>query len=296
MRILVTGSHGLIGSALVPALARAGHDVVPVVRGPAGPGEITWEPALGVLDASQLERIDGAVHLAGEGIADKRWTSAQKQRILESRTASTDLLARRLAEVRPSVLVSGSAVGFYGDRGDEMVDESSPPGTGFLADVCRQWEAATAPAEQAGIRVVHARTGIVLSTDGGALKKQLGLFKSGLGGKLGTGRQYQSWISIDDEVGAIVHALTTPSLAGPVNLTAPHPVTNAELTEILGLVLHRPTLVSAPSLGLSLALGKELAAEMLLAGQRVMPRKLESSGYSFQHPELEKALRAILGK
>jgi uncharacterized protein (TIGR01777 family) len=196
---------------------------------------------------------------------------------------------------RPSVLVSGSAIGYYGDGGESELDESSPSGTGFLADVCRQWEAATAPAEAAGIRVVHIRTGIVLSPDGGALKKQLPLFKVGLGGKLGSGRQYQSWIALDDEVGGIVHALQTDSLTGPVNLTAPHPVTNLEFTKTLGSVVGRPTVMAAPKFALSAALGHQLVDEMLLAGQRVLPAKLLASGYVFRYPELEPALRALLG-
>jgi hypothetical protein len=297
MRILVTGSHGLIGSALVAALEREGHDVVRVVRGPAGPGEVHWDPAAGELDLSGTDKIDAAVHLAGEGIAEKRWTSEQKRRIVDSRVASTDLLARSLAAAghRPSVLVSGSAVGIYGDRGDVVIDEDSPAGAGFLAEVCRQWEAATAPASDAGIRVVHARSGIVLSPEGGALKRQLPLFKVGIGGRLGSGRQYQSWIALDDEVVAIMFALENESLSGPVNLTAPHPVTNAEFTKTLGAVLGRPTVVAAPKFGLSAVLGHELVSEMLLAGQRVMPMRLLGSGYTFRYPELEPALRSLLG-
>jgi uncharacterized protein (TIGR01777 family) len=297
MRVLVTGSHGLIGSALVAALAEEGHDVLRAVRGPAGPGEVAWDPDRGQLDAAALEKVEAAVHLAGAPIAEKRWTAEHKRRILDSRVTSTDLLARRLAEARPgpSVLISGSAVGFYGDRGDEIVDEDSSAGTGFLAEVCTQWEAATGPAEEAGIRVVHARTGIVLSADGGALKKQLPLFKVGLGGRFGTGRQYQSWISRADEVGAIIFALQTPSLAGAVNLTAPHPVTNAEFTKTLGSVMGRPTMMTAPKFGLAAALGRQMAEEMLLTGQRVMPAQLVAAGYQFQYPELEPALRALLG-
>jgi hypothetical protein len=297
MRVLVTGSHGLIGTALVAALERDGHEVVPLVRSPPGPGEITWDPARGELDPSGLDKIDAAVNLAGEGLAEKRWTPEQKQRIRDSRVRSTDLLARRLADAdhRPAVLVSGSAIGIYGDGGDAVLDEDSPVGSGFLADVCREWEAAASPASDAGVRVVLARTGIVLTPDGGALKKQLPLFKVGMGGRLGSGRQYQSWITLRDEVGAIIHALTTESLSGPVNLTAPNPVTNGELTKILGAVLGRPTLVAAPKFGLSAALGREMVAEMLLAGQRVVPRRLQESGYVFRDPDLEPALRGLLG-
>jgi uncharacterized protein (TIGR01777 family) len=298
MRVIVTGSHGMIGSALIPALETAGHRVVRLVRGSPGPGEVHWDPAAGVLDVADLAGADSAVHLAGEGVATKRWTPEQKQRILDSRVKSTDLLSRRLVELdpRPSVLVAGSAVGVYGDRGDEELDEQSKAGTGFLAGLSQQWEAATAPAEEAGIRVVHIRTGIVLSPTGGALKKQLPLFKIGLGGRLGSGRQYQSWISLDDEVGAILFALTTPSLSGPVNLTSPNPVTNADYTKTLGAVLGRPTIFPVPRLGLASILGGEATDEMLLGGQRVLPRKLEEHGYEFMNPELEPALRALLGR
>ncbi|MDQ1393490.1 MAG: uncharacterized protein QOF30_2467 [Acidimicrobiaceae bacterium] len=298
MRIAVTGSHGLIGAALVAELARQGHEVVAVVRSSAGPGDIAWDPQAGQLDATALAGVDAAVHLGGQPIAEKRWTADQKRRILESRVASTDLLSRRLAEAqpRPSVLISGSAIGYYGDRGDDVVDERSPAGAGFLSEVCQRWEEATAPAEAAGIRVVHIRTGIVLSADGGALKKQLPLFRVGMGGRLGTGEQYQSWISIHDEVGGIIHALQNESLSGALNLTAPNPVTNAQFTKTLGSVLGRPTLVAAPKFGLSAVLGHELVTEVLLAGQRVMPRKLLDSGYKFAFSELEPALRQLLEK
>lgn len=297
MRVLVSGSHGLIGSALVPALRHAGHEVVALVRGPAEGDQIRWDPAEGQLGAS-LSGIDAAVHLAGEGLAEKRWTPAQKRRIVDSRVKSTQLLAQRLAEAdpTPSVMVSGSAIGLYGNRGDTLVDEDSDAGSGFLARLCQDWEAAAAPAEAAGIRVVAIRTGIVMSPAGGALKKLLPLFKLGLGGKFGSGQQYQSWISIDDEVGAIMHALSTATLSGPVNLTAPHPVTNAEFTRKLGSVLHRPSVVPVPGLALSLVLGHELAEEMLLGGQRVRPKRLEQSGYLFEYPELESALRQLLGR
>ncbi len=298
MRIAVTGSHGLIGAALVAELARQGHEVVALVRASAGPGDIAWDPQAGQLDVAALAGVDAAVHLAGQPIADKRWTADQKRRILESRVASTDLLSRRLAEAepRPSVLISGSAIGYYGDRGDDVVDERSPAGGGFLSEVCQRWEEATAPAEAAGIRVVHIRTGIVLSADGGALKKQLPLFRVGMGGRLGSGEQYQSWISLQDEVGGIIHALQTESLVGALNLTAPNPVTNAQFTKTLGAVLGRPTLVAAPKFGLSAVLGHELVTEMLLAGQRVMPKRLLDTGYTFAFSELEPALRQLLEK
>jgi uncharacterized protein (TIGR01777 family) len=297
MKLAVTGSRGLLGSALVPALEAAGHTVVRLVRGSAMNGEVRWDPAAGVLDTTLLVGVDGAVNLAGEGIADKRWTQEQKQRILDSRVRSTELLARGLAALdpKPSVLVSGSAIGFYGDRGDEELTEESVSGDGFLADLVRRWEAATAPAEAAGVRVAHIRTGIVLSARGGALKKQLPLFKLGLGGRLGSGRQYQSWIAIDDEIGAILHALSTDRISGPVNLTAPMPVTNREFTATLGRVLGRPTLLPVPRFALSLALGGQLATEVLLASQRVLPATLGATGYQFKHPGLEAALRAALG-
>jgi uncharacterized protein (TIGR01777 family) len=297
MKVAVTGSHGLIGSALVPALQAAGHEVIRLVRGSARTGEIHWDPAAGVLDLTLLDGVEGAVNLAGETIADKRWSAERKRKILNSRLDSTGLLARRMARLDPppSVLVSGSAVGFYGDRGDEELTEKSPAGTGYLADVVRHWEAATAPAERAGIRVVHIRTGLVLSAKGGILKRMLPLFKLGAGGKLGSGRQYQSWISIDDEVQGILHALTNGELSGPLNLTAPNPVTNADFTRTLGSVLRRPTFLSVPRFALSLALGKELTGEALVTGQRVLPVKLEESGYRFADPELEPTLRSLLG-
>jgi hypothetical protein len=298
MRVLVSGSHGLIGSALVTALEHDGHTVVRLVRGGSGPDEIAWDPEGGRLDASALTSLDAAVHLAGQPIAEKRWTDDQKRRITQSRTASTDLLARRLSESPspPAVLINSSAIGYYGNPGNAIVDESSPPGTGFLAEVCQQWEAATAPAEVAGIRVVHVRTGVVLSPAGGALKQQLPLFRLGLGGRLGSGRQYQSWISLDDEVAAISFALKTDSLTGPVNLTAPHPVTNAEFTKTLGRVLHRPAVLVVPPFALAAVFGRQMVEEMLLASQRVMPVALERHGFQFRHPELEAALRDLLGR
>ncbi len=258
----------------MPALTKDGHEVVRLERGAAGSqGGLSWDPDAGRLDPASLVGIDAAVHLAGAPIADKRWTADQKRRIVDSRTKTTDLLSRRLAELSPvpSVLVSGSAIGFYGDRGDAVVDEGSPAGTGFLAGVCQQWEAATAPAQDAGIRVAHARTGIVLSAGGGMLKKLLPLFRVGMGGRLGSGTQYISWISLEDEVRALMYALQTPSISGAVNLTAPNPVTNAEFTTTLGAVLGRPTKVTAPKFGLAALMGHELVAEMLLAGQRVVP-------------------------
>jgi uncharacterized protein (TIGR01777 family) len=298
MRVIVTGSHGMIGSALIPALQSAGHQAVPVVRGSPAGGEIGWDPATGVLDRRDLAGVDAAVHLAGESIGTKRWNPQHKRRILDSRVKSTDLLARRLAELdpRPSVLIAGSAIGFYGDRGSEELDEQSGPGTGFLAEVVQQWEAATGAAADAGIRVVRVRTGVVLSPAGGALQKQLPLFRAGLGGRLGSGRQYVSWIALDDEIGAILFALDNAGLTGPVNVTSPHPVTNAELTRTLGAVLGRPAVLAIPRIGLAALLGGEMADEMLVGGQRVIPRQLLEHGYRFARPDLEPALRHLLGR
>jgi uncharacterized protein (TIGR01777 family) len=298
MRVIVTGSHGMIGSALIPALRAAGHQAVPVVRRLPAAGEVGWDPARGVLDVRDLAGADAAVHLAGEAIGARRWNAQQKQRILDSRVTGTDLLSRRLAELepRPSVLIAGSAIGFYGDRGPEELDEQSGPGTGFLAEVAQQWEGATTAAAEAGIRVVHIRTGVVLSPTGGALRKQLPIFKAGLGGRLGSGQQYLSWVSLDDEIGAILFALNTAGLAGPVNVTSPQPVTNAEFTTTLGAVLGRPAVFAVPRIGLAALLGGEMADEMLLGGQRVIPKQLLDHGHVFAQPDLETALRHVLGR
>jgi uncharacterized protein len=294
--IAISGSSGLIGTALIQALTAAGHRPVRIVRGAATGDAVSWDPQADTIDAGALEGMDAVVHLAGAGIGDHRWTDAYKQELVDSRVRGTTLIATTLAgrQRPPAVLVSASAVGWYGDRGDETVDERSGPGSGFLAELCQQWEAAADPARAAGIRVVHTRSGIVLSDKGGALKKQLLLFKLGLGGRFGSGQQWQSWIGLDDEVGAILHALTA-DIAGPVNLTAPNPVRNIEFTKTLGSVLHRPTILPVPSFGPKLLLGPELADVLLSEGQRVMPTALESSGYTFRHPTLEASLRAILG-
>lgn len=297
MRVAVTGSTGLIGSALLPALRAAGHTPVAVVRGVAQPGDIGWDPRAGSIDPAAFVGIDAVVHLAGAGIGDRRWTDEYKREIHDSRTRSTNLLSEALAAVEggPRILLSGSAIGIYGSRGDEVLDESSAPGTGFLADVCRDWEAATAVAEAAGVRVAHLRTGIVLSPHGGALKKQLPLFKFGLGGRFGNGRQWQSWISIDDEVAAILYLLDH-EVSGAVNLTAPNPVTNAEFTRTLAAVLRRPAIVPVPSFGPKLLLGAELAQNLLFDGQRVVPKVLLDDGFGFSSPDLEGALRSLLGR
>ncbi len=257
MDVLVTGAHGLIGSALLPRLRADGHRVVRLVRGaPEGADDVRWDPAADTIDAAGLEGVDAVVHLAGAGIGDKKWTPARKQLILESRTQSTDLLARTLAGLTrpPQVLLSGSAVGYYGDQGEQVLVEESPPGDDFTAQVCVPWEAATAPAEAAGIRVVHLRTGIVLAAHGGALQRMLLPFKLGLGGRVGSGEQYMSWIALDDHVGALRHLLTTDSVRGAANLTAPNPATNAEFTRALGNALHRPTVLPTPLLPLKAVL------------------------------------------
>lgn len=298
MDVAISGSSGLIGTALIPALTAAGHRPVRLVRRPAsGADEIAWDPARGQIDAASLEGIGAVVHLAGAGIGDRRWTDAYKREILESRTVSTALLAGTLASLQrpPAVFLSGSAIGFYGASATETFTERSPHGSGFLAEVCVAWEAAAAPAVDAGIRTAFLRTGIVLSPAGGALRKQLPLFRLGLGGRFGTGRQWQSWISIDDEVGAIVHLLGS-SVAGPVNLTAPNPVTNGEFTKTLARVLRRPAVLPVPRFAPALLLGGELADNLLFTGQRVLPEVLTADGYSFRHPELEDGLRALLGK
>lgn len=298
MRIAITGSTGLIGSVLVPHLRAAGHETVSLVRrAPTSPAEVQWDPSRGVLNAKDLEGVNAVVHLAGAGIGDKRWTDSYKREILESRTKSTELLAQRMTEVenKPSVFLSGSAIGVYGPRGDEELSENASHGSTFLADVCERWESATGPAQAAGIRTVHLRTGIVLSTQGGALKKQLPLFKLGLGGRFAKGAQWQSWISITDEIRAITHLLTS-SLEGPVNLTAPEPVTNGEFTRVLASVVKRPALLPIPSFGPKLLLGGELADALLFTGQRVIPTALTRDGFVFTHSTLEAALRDLLSK
>jgi uncharacterized protein (TIGR01777 family) len=280
VRVAISGSHGLIGSALVEALEAEGDEVTRLAR-------VVHEPAT-------LEGHDAVVNLAGAGIGDHRWTDSYKRLVLESRVKGTDALSRALASLKrpPRVLISGSAVGFYGNRGEEELTEASGPGTGFLSDVVQQWETAAAPAADAGIRVVNIRSGIVMTAKGGALKKQLLPFKLGLGGRLGSGKQYLSWISLDDEIGGIRHALSNESVRGPINLTAPSPVTNAEFTKTLGHVLRRPTVIPVPTPALDLILGRQLVREMLLGGQRVLPAVLQAHGYGFRHPDLEGALHS----
>jgi uncharacterized protein (TIGR01777 family) len=298
MNILVTGSSGLIGSALLPFLTTGGHQVTRLVRSQPRAGEmaVRWDPDAGALDPKSLEGVDAVVHLAGENIA-ARWTAAKKRQIRDSRVKGTRLLSDTLArlETPPKVLVCASAIGYYGDRGEEVLTEESAAGSGFLAEVCRAWEGAAEPARQKGIRVVHLRFGVVLSPAGGALAKMLPPFRLGLGGPLGHGRQYMSWIAIDDAVGAIQHALNVAALQGPTNAVAPSPVTNQQFTKTLGKVLGRPTLFPMPAFAARLMFG-EMADELLLASARVQPTKLLSTGYAFRYPDLEAALRHLLGK
>lgn len=297
VRVAITGSHGLIGSALVDRLRSDGHQPVPIVRATPAAGEIGWDPRAGRLDPADLTGIDAVVNLAGAGIGDKRWSDEYKRVVLDSRVDATRLVAETMAAATggPQILLSGSAIGFYGDRGDEELDEGSAAGTGFLSEVVEAWEAATAPAARAGARVVHLRSGIVLAPKGGALGKLLPLFKLGLGGRFGPGTQWMSWIALEDEVGAIVHLLTS-TLAGPVNLTAPNPARNAELADTLGTVLHRPTVLPVPTFGPKLLLGGERADALLFDGQRVLPTALLADGYQYVHPTLEGALRSILAR
>ena len=295
MRLLVSGATGLVGTALGERAGRD-HEIVRLVRSaPAGAAEYRWDPLAGSVDPAALAGVEGIVHLAGETVAG-RWTESKKQRIRDSRVLGTRALAAAAAaaDPRPRVMVCASAIGFYGDRGDERLTEESPPGEGFLAQVVQEWEAAAEPAHAAGIRVVHLRFGIVQSAKGGALRTQLPLFRLGLGGRVGGGRQYVSWVAIDDVVRAIEHALGSERLSGPANVTAPGPVTNAEYARTLGRVLNRPALLPAPAPAVRVALG-EFAGEVL-DGQRVLPARLAADGFGFAHPELEGALRHVLGR
>ena len=296
MKIVVSGSTGLVGSALTPVLASLGHDVVPLVRRRPAAGErvLAWDPERGMIDCDGLEGIDVAIHLAGENVFG-RWSPAKKQRIRESRVHGTRLLSDAHAGLTrpPKTLLAASAIGYYGDRGNEAVSEWSAPGEDFLAYVSRDWEGATTAAARAGIRVVNMRFGVVLTTAGGALAKMLPAFRLGLGGRVGRGNQYLSWIMLDDALSAIVHGLATPRLVGPVNLTAPNPVTNREFTRTLGEVLRRPAVLTVPTFALRIAFGTEGAA-MLQSGQRVLPGCLQASGFQFRFDTLEPALRHLL--
>jgi uncharacterized protein (TIGR01777 family) len=296
MRVLVTGSSGLVGSALRPALDGAGHRVVRLVRRAATHAdEASWDPDRGAVDAAALEGFDAVVHLAGESVASGRWTAARKARIRSSRVDATALLCNALARCArpPAVFVGASAVGYYGvDRGGELLTESSGPGADFLATLCLDWERAAQPLAPHS-RVVHLRIGMVLAREGGALTRIALPFRLGLGGRLGPGTQYVSWIAIEDMVAAVLHALGDGSVTGPCNATAPNPVTNLELTKALGRALHRPTVLPVPSLALRLLLG-ELADCLLLASQRAVPRALQARGFAFRHPTIDTALEACL--
>ncbi|MER6718633.1 TIGR01777 family oxidoreductase [Streptomyces halstedii] len=294
-RIAVSGSTGLIGAALVRSLRTDGHEVVRLVRRPAAAGdEVEWGPKRRYVDAAGLVGCDAVVHLAGAGVGDHRWTEAYKREIRDSRVDGTAAIAEAVAslDTPPKVLLSGSAVGYYGDTGDRAVDEGAPPGEGFLPSVCVEWEGATAPAEEAGIRTAHARTGLVVAREGGAWGRLFPLFRAGLGGRMGNGRQYWSFIALHDHVAALRHILDTEALSGPVNLTGPAPVTNGEVTAAMGRVLHRPTLFTAPAPALRIALG-EFAGDVL-GSQRVLPGRLLDSGFTFAFPGIDAALRAAL--
>ena len=293
-RILISGASGPIGAALVPALKAGGASVTRLVRkATAGPDQIVWDPAQ-PLSPDLVSGFDAVIHLAGESIVG-RWTAAKKRRILESRVQGTGHLAEAAAQASPPprVFISASAVGFYGNRGDEILREDSPSGEGFAAGICRQWEAATQPAARAGIRTAQMRFGVVMSAEGGALPKMLTPFRLGLGGRMGNGRQWWPWVSVRDVVGAIQHVLHHESLSGPVNTVAPNPVSNAEFTRILASVLRRPALFPMPAFAVRIIFG-EMGEELFLGSQRVEPAKLAASGYQFQHPDLKNALQEIL--
>ena len=295
MRIAVTGSSGLIGGALVRSLRRDGHQVVRLVRRPPrAADEVEWQPARPWVDTAGLAGCEAVVHLAGAGVADRRWTAAYKRELRDSRVRGTAAIARAVAslDAPPRVLVCGTAIGYYGDTGDRAVDESAPAGTGFLADLCRDWEAAAAPAREAGVRTVFARTGLVVAREGGAWGPLFRVFRLGLGGRLGSGRQYWSHIALHDHIAALRHLIVTDALSGPVNLTAPEPVTNREVTAAMGRVLRRPTLCTVPAPVLRLVLGE--FAHDVLGSQRVVPRRLLESGFSFTYPGIEDAVRAAL--
>ena len=298
-RIVVTGSTGLVGTKLIPALEQAGWQVIRAVRRPVDNSEteLHWNPAEGKIDRDRFEGVDAVVHLAGANIAGRRWSEKYKQLILDSRVQGTSLLSDTIAslENKPKVFACASAIGFYGDRGNEELSESSPSGDGYLPEVCMQWERCCQSAQDAGIRVANLRIGVILSPEGGALAKMLFPFKMGGGGILGNGKQYFSWMALDDIIGSILFVLNSESISGPVNLVAPQPVTNYEFTKTLGKVLSRPTVLPMPGFAARLALG-EMADALLLASTRVVPHVLQEKGYEFQHPDLEPALRHLLGK
>ncbi|MFC9296983.1 TIGR01777 family oxidoreductase [Streptomyces sp. NPDC057011] len=295
MRIAVTGSTGLLGSALVRSLRADGHEVVRFVRRPpAAADEARWDPGRGYVDRDALAGCGAVVHLAGAGVGDQRWTAAYKKEIRDSRILGTDTMARALAALAqpPQAFVVGSAVGYYGDAGDRVLDEHAPAGTGFLAGVCVEWEAAAQPARAAGIRTAYARTGLVVAPEGGAWGRMFPLFRAGLGGRLGSGRQYWPYISLRDHIAALRHVIDTPSLSGPVNLTAPEPLTNRQVTAAMARVLRRPAALPVPAVALRIALG-EFASDVL-GSQRAVPTRLLESGFVFREPGIEQAIRAAL--
>lgn len=298
MKILISGSTGLIGKHLRRSLESLGHSVHALVRDKKKQGEsdVFWDPLHGLIDKQALEGFDAVINLAGENIVSGRWNEAKKKKILESRVKGTKLLSETLASLKtpPKVFISGSAIGYYGNRGDETCLELTPPGEGFLADVCRQWEEAASPASDAGIRTVLLRTGVVLAPDGGALSKMLTPFKMGVGGVLGSGDQYISWIAIDDLTAVISFIISDRFMSGPINAVAPFPVTNREFTKTLGAALHRPTVFPVPAAVLKLMMGKEMAEEFLLGSTRVLPDVLLGEGYRFEYPNIEGALQHIL--
>jgi uncharacterized protein (TIGR01777 family) len=298
MDVAISGASGLIGGSLARALRAEGHQVRPLVRRPSDdPAAVRWDPSAGTIDGEGLRGVDAVVHLAGAGIGDKRWNAARKRELLDSRTRGTELVARTIAAMDepPAVFVSASAVGFYGSPGDEVVTELSPPGDDFLASLVEQWEAAAQPAIDAGIRTAHPRTGVVLACRGGILPRMALPFRLFVGGRLGSGRQWMSWIAIDDVVAALRFIIERDDLAGPVNLTSPEPVTNGEMAAAIGRALHRPAAVPVPAFGPRLVLGREMADELLFVSQRVRPQVLIDAGYPFRYPGVDEALTAAFG-
>lgn len=298
--IVIAGASGLVGTALAEALTQDGHAVRRLVRRAVSDSdtEIEWDPANGKVDSGELNGVDVVVNLSGENIAGGRWTEVFKQKLRASRIDSTSLLARTIAGLphKPRVMVCASAIGFYGVRGDEPLDELSPPGDGFLAELCQEWEAASSPAREAGIRVVQCRIGVVLSTKGGALEKMLGPFRAGVGGVLGSGKQYVSWVALADLVDALRFVIDDDSIDGPVNITSPNPATNREFTHALGKAVGRPTLIPMPAFALRTMVGRQMADEMLLGGAKIYPRKLEQAGFTFDYPTIVSAISRALAE